>query len=206
MTLVLISPRAHPRRVCVSWFSRVLWCIGTASRFALRPCQAGSASGYAPRTFYPVRDVRVTVLYALAHLVGCVTTVGQGHDGEHEPAYAERHNREDYRNEGVNDKDDDPGYLVPERLQGVEAHLPGTVLVQQPDEQGPERHKANKRQEHAKVGDYGPRSLVLRAHRLRRGSDLVFGNSFSLTAEVGVLWHLLSFRPGLGVACIQAPP
>src|SRR5215217_9341280 len=120
---------------CASWFSRVLWCIGTASRSALRSCWA-SASDYAPRTFYLVRNVRITVLYALAHPVGCVTTVGQGHDGEHEPkrdqhdgSHAERHYREDYRNEGVNDKDDDPGYLVPERLQGVEAHLPRTVLV-----------------------------------------------------------------------------
>src|ERR671910_1559842 len=118
---------------CAPWFSRILWCIGTACRFS---CSVGNASDYAPRAFYPVRDVRVTVLYALAHLVGCVTTVGQGHDGEHEPkrdqhdgGYPERHYREDYRNEGVNDKDDDPGYLVPERLQGVEAHLQGTVLV-----------------------------------------------------------------------------
>src|SRR5919112_5881984 len=93
-------------------------------------------SDYATRSFYPFRDVRVTVLHTLAHLVGRVTTVGQGHDAEHERqrdqhdgGYAERHYREDYRNEGVNDKDDDPGYLVPERLQGVEAHLPGTVLV-----------------------------------------------------------------------------
>src|SRR5918995_117133 len=154
-----------------SWFSRALWCTGLACRSSLGPCSAGSASDYAPRAFYPVRDVRVAVLHTLAHPVGRVATVGQRHDAEHErerdeheSSYAERHYREDYRDEGINDEDADPGYLVPERLQGVEAHLLGTVLVQQPDEQGPERHKADERHQHAKVGDYGPRSLVLRAH------------------------------------------
>src|ERR687897_2828639 len=55
------------------------------------------------------------------------------------------------------------------------------------------------------MGEYGPRPLVLRAHRLRRGSDLVLGDSFPLTAEVGVLLHLLSFRPGLGVCLYPGP-
>src|ERR687897_952886 len=124
------SPSLNGLRVLV--LSRTL-----VYRYGISLCpQASSASDYAPRTFYPVRNVRVTVLYALAHPVGCVTTVGQGHDGEHEPkrdqhdgGYAQRHYREDYRNEGVNEKDNDPGYLVPERLQGVEAHLPRTVHV-----------------------------------------------------------------------------
>ena len=47
--------------------------------------------------------------------------------------------------------------------------------------------------------DHGPRSLILRTHRTRRGSDLVSGNSFPLTAGVGVLLHLLSFRTSLGL-------
>src|ERR671912_779259 len=107
---------------CAPWFSRILWCIGTACRFS---CSVGNASDYAPRAFYPVRDERVTVLYALAHLVGCVTTVNQryqrqdGQQEEHEDA--DNNDAQCGAEKGVNHEDHDPGNLVPEGLQGVEA-------------------------------------------------------------------------------------
>src|SRR5829696_1431176 len=109
-------------------------------------------------SFYLVRYVRVTVVDPLAHLIRCVATVDHGYhrqngqQEEHKDADdQERQYRADKR---VSHEDHDPGYLVPERLQGVEAHLLGTILVYQPDEQGPERHEANNQQEYTQVGDY----------------------------------------------------
>src|SRR5215208_4788270 len=150
------------------------------------------------RPFYPVRYVRVTVVDALAHLISCVATVDHGYhrqngqQEEHKDADdQERQYRADKR---VSHEDHDPGYLVPERLQGVEAHLLGTVLVDQPYQQRSERHEAYERQKHAQVGQYGPGLLVLRAHRLRAG---VAGGSLPLfAARVGILLHRLSFRSG----------
>src|SRR5215204_3092369 len=76
----------------------------------------------------------------------------------------------------------------------MEAHLLGTVLVDQPDQQGPKGHKTDEQQQHAQVGEYGPGLLVLRTHRLRAG---VAGGSLTLlAARVGILLHRLSFRSG----------
>src|SRR5215217_3189593 len=155
------------------------------------------------RSFYPVRYERVTVVDPLAHLIRRVATVDYGHHQQHgqqeEHEEADDKERQYGADQGVSHEDHDPRYLVPECLQGVEAHLLGTVLVDQPYQQRSERHEAYERQKHAQVGEYGPGLLVLRAHRLRAG---MAGVSLSLlAARVGILLHRLSFRSSTRPPC-----
>src|SRR5215210_387041 len=84
---------------------------------------------------YPVGDIGVAVLHSLVDLVGRVAPVREGHQGEQERQrhehycrYAERHYGEYDRDQDVDREDDDPSQLVPERLQGVEAHPRRAVL------------------------------------------------------------------------------
>src|SRR5215217_7297047 len=140
----------------------------------------------------------VAVVLALANPVGRVAPVRQGDHGEqerqrheHYGRYTERHCRQDDRNQGVGEEDADPGYLVPERLQGVEAHPRGAVLVDEPDYEGPERHQPHERGEHAQVRQHGPRSLVSRTHLAGRAPDRAI--------EVAYFLHLSPFVPALAL-------
>src|SRR5688572_25592970 len=108
MTLSLISPRTSPQ--------------------ASSPFEQDSEDPPGAAV-YPIGDIGVAVIYPLVDHVGCIASVCQGYHGEqerqrheHYGRYAERHYRQDDRDQDVDRDDDDPRQLVPERLQRVEAH------------------------------------------------------------------------------------
>src|SRR5918997_1512429 len=135
------------------------------------PSQASSPFGRVSEdppgaAVYPVGDEGVAVFHALVDFIGCVASVRQGYHGEqererheHYGRYAERHYGQDDRDQDVDREDDDPRQLVPERLQRVEAHPRRAVLVEEPDDERPERHEPHQTGQHAQVRYDGPRPL-----------------------------------------------
>src|SRR5215211_4583057 len=123
---------------------------------------------------YPVGDVGVAVVHPLVDLVGRVAPVDEGYQGgDQHHRYEQQPDQDETQDKGhgpAHHEDEEPGYLVPERLQGVEAHARGPVFVDQPDDEGSERHEPHEPGQHAQVRQHGPGALVLGTHRVPRRS------------------------------------
>src|SRR5215210_6233156 len=95
--------------------------------------------GNSPLAIDPVGYDRIPVVNPLANLIRDIALMYEGddrddsHDWYQQEAYKDEH--EDVGDEPPYAEDHDPSHLIPERLQSVEGHLPGPILVDQPDDE-----------------------------------------------------------------------
>src|SRR5215212_10692749 len=132
--------------------------------------------------FDHVGDQGIAVLAILAHAVGRVRAVherddrDQGHHRDEKEADQNEHQKR--RHGPSREQNDQPGHLVPHRLQRLERHPTRPVPVDQPDNQG--RHgpeePGNEVEEDAQVRQHRPGPLLLspHSHRTTLSGDLLF--------------------------------
>src|SRR5918998_1652140 len=114
-----------------------------------------------------VRDEGVTIVVALAHPVGGVRHVHEGHDGgdchHRDEEEADQDQGQEARERPARAEQHEPRNLVAGRLQRVEGDRRVLVPVDQPDHRG--RHRPQEPgeqvQEHGQVRDGRPRPLLL---------------------------------------------
>jgi hypothetical protein len=143
---------------------------------AYRVLKADLQSAGAVLPLQQVSHPRVAVVHALAHLVGSVAHVYEGHKGEYdhprEQQEAHEDDREQTRHSPSHGQDHYPGNLVPQRLQSVEGDPRRAILVHEPDYQ--RRHRPQEArdqvQEDGEVGQNGPSVLVFGIHGCRAES------------------------------------
>src|SRR5215211_2299514 len=147
-----------------------------SARICLRVLKTDLQSAGAALSLDEISHPRVAVVHALAHLVGSVAHVYEGHKGEHyhhrEQQEAHEDNREQTRYSPSHGQDHYPGNLVPQRLQGVEGDPRRAILVHEPDHE--RRYRSQKSRDEVEkdreVGHNRPGVLVFGVHGCRAES------------------------------------
>src|SRR5918993_61954 len=132
--------------------------------------------------FDQIGDQGITVLAVLAHTVGRVRAVHERDDrdqGHHrDEKEADQNEHQERRHGPSHEQNDQPGHLVPHRLQRLERHPARPIPVDQPDNQsrhGPEE-PGNEVEEDAQMRQHRPGPLLLgpHSHRATLSGDLLF--------------------------------
>ena len=150
------------------------------TRICLRVPKANLQSAGAVLPLEQISHPRVAVVHALAHLVGGVAHMYEGHKGEHyhhrEQQEAHEDDREQTRHGPSHGQDHYLGNLVPQRLQSVEGDPRRAIPVHQPDHE--RRHRPQEArdevQEDGEVGQNRLGVLVFEVHGCRAQSTSRF--------------------------------